>query len=83
MENFISKKEFSFCHKLEFSNPYILAFQCQEPKIFQTMNYIRSNNNSLKYQMLTPDCKDIRIRQFEFVTRTQFLCLKTICNKIR
>ena len=38
------------------------------------MNYVGPNNLSLKYQRFTPsDCQDIEIRQFEFVTKTQFL----------
>ena len=44
------------------------------PLIFQTMNSVRPNNLSLKYQRFSSsDCKDIGIRQFEFVTKTQFL----------
>jgi len=39
------------------------------------MNYFRSDNNSLKYQRLTPSrCKDIAIWKSEFVVKTQFLC---------
>ena len=39
------------------------------------MNSVRSNNLSLKYQRFaTSGCKDIRIRKFEFVAKTQFLC---------
>ena len=38
------------------------------------MNFVRSNNLSLKYQKLTPlGCKDIGIIKFEFVAKTQFL----------
>ena len=38
------------------------------------MNSVRSNSFSLKYQRFTlSDCKDIWIRTFNFVTRTQFL----------
>ena len=37
------------------------------------MNSVRSSVLSLKYQRLTPSsCQDIRIRQFEFVVKTQF-----------
>ena len=33
-----------------------------------------SDPNSLKYERFTPSgCKDVGIRQFEFVTKTQFL----------
>ena len=38
------------------------------------MNYVRQINLSLKYQRFTSsDCKGIEIREFEFVTKTQFL----------
>ena len=38
------------------------------------MNFVRSNNLSLKYQKVTPSsCKDIRILKFGFVAKTQFL----------
>ena len=38
------------------------------------MNYVISNNLSLKYQKFTSiDFKDIGILNFEFVTKTQFL----------
>ena len=40
-------------------------------EIFQTMNYFRSNNDSLKNQRLTPSgCKDMTIRKSEFVAKT-------------
>ena len=39
-----------------------------QPYIFQTMNYVRSNNLRLKYYRLTlSDCKDIKIWKFESV----------------
>ena len=42
--------------------------------IFQTMNSVRSNNLSLKYQKFTTlDSKDKGIIKLEFVTKTQFL----------
>ena len=56
-KNFFGKKkrwELSFCHKLWFSKSYIFATQCRRPLLFQTMNSIRSNNVSLKYQSFTP-----------------------------
>ena len=43
-------KELSFCHKLWFSKFNIVATQCRGPLIFQTLNSVRSNNVSLKYQ---------------------------------
>ena len=67
-------KELSLCHKLCFSKSYIFGFQCRRPKIFQTMNSVRSNNISLKYQSFTTlDSKDIGIIKSEFVAKTQFL----------
>ena len=42
--------------------------------IFQTMNSVRSNNISLKYQRFTTlDSKDIGIINSEFAAKTQFL----------
>ena len=36
---------------------------------------IKSNNLSLKYRKFTPSgCKDIGIRKFEFMPKTQFFC---------
>ena len=65
--------ELSFCHKLLFSNHYIFGTRCCRPLIFQTMNYVRSNNHSLKYQRFTfSDRSDIGIRLFEFVTKTLY-----------
>ena len=44
------------------------------------MNYVRSNGSSLKYQRFASSgCKDIGIRQFEFVAKTQFLYTDRIC----
>ena len=40
------------------------------------MYSVISNNLSLKYQRVTPSgCKDIGIRTYKFVTKTQFLYL--------
>jgi len=44
------RKGNGFCHKLKFFNPYIFAIQCCRHLTFQTMNSVRSNNISLKYQ---------------------------------
>jgi len=44
--------ELSICHKLWLSNPNVSAFQSRKPEIFQTMNYVKENNLSLKYQRL-------------------------------
>ena len=70
----ISSKELSFCHKLKYSYPYILATQCRRSLIFQTFNSVKSKNLSLKSQRFTPSgCKDKGIRKFEFMAKTQFL----------
>ena len=59
--------ELSFCHKLQFSKPYICATQCRRPLIFQTMNSVRSNSISVKYQRLKlSGCEGIDIRKFDF-----------------
>ena len=42
--------------------------------MFQTMNLVRINSLSLKYERFSPTgCKDIGNRTFEFVAKTQFL----------
>ena len=42
------------------SNHNIFATQCRRPKMFQTINSIRRNNASLKYQNFTSSCcKDV------------------------
>ena len=70
----ISSKELSFCHKLKYSYPYILATQCRRSLIFQTFNSVKSKNLSLKYQRFIPTgCRDLEIRKFEVVAKTQFL----------
>jgi len=54
----------SYIHKeIDSLTPYIFATQRRRSEIFQTMNPVRSNNLSLKYQRITTSgCKDIRIR---------------------
>ena len=55
-------------------SPIHLSNRCRRPLIFQTMNSVKSNSLSLKYRRFTPSgCKDIEIRKFEFVAKTQFL----------
>ena len=45
------------------------------------MNSVRSKSLSLKYHRFTASgCKDIEIRKFEFVAKTQFLWIKS--NKV-
>ena len=68
------EKELSFCHKLRFANSYSLEIRFPRPLIFQPINSGRSNSLSLKYQRSTPSgCKDIGVRKFKFVAKTQFL----------
>ena len=67
-------KILSFCHKLWFSNPYIFAIQSLRPKLFQSIIFFRSIQSSLKYLRITPSgYRNIVIRTFEFVAKTQFL----------
>ena len=56
-------KKCSHClHKLWYFKSYIFGTLYRRPWIFQTMNSVRSNNLSFKYQRLTSSvCKDIRI----------------------
>ena len=55
--------------------PNIFATRCRRPLIFQTMNYVTSRCQSLKYGRFTiSGCKDVVIRKFEFVVKTQFFC---------
>ena len=55
--------------------------QCRRPWVFQTDNFVRSNNFNLKYQRFTPSgWKDKGIRNFEFVAKIHFgkiQCLKS------
>ena len=52
----------------------IFRFQCRRSLIFQTMNSVRSNNISLKYQRFTTlGFQDIGIRKSEFVSKNQLL----------
>ena len=52
--------------------------------IFQTINSVKSNSLSLKYQRFTPSgCKDIRVRKCEFVAKTQFLWLTFMLHWLR
>ena len=67
-------KELSLYHKLRFSSPLIFSTLYRRPYIFQTINSVRSNYLSLKYQRYTPSvCKEVGIRKFEFVAKTQIL----------
>ena len=67
-------KELSFCHKLEFSNPYIFATGWRKPLILQTYMIWSNRNHSLKYlRSMSLGCKDIGIGKSKFVAKTQFL----------
>ena len=57
------KKKLSLCQKLRFSNSFIFPTECpSRPLIFKTLNSMRSNNRSMKYQRFTQQsCKDIEI----------------------
>ena len=49
------------------------------------MNYVRPNNLSLKYERFTAftpsGCTDMGIQKFEFVEKTEFLCLEMSLNR--
>ena len=63
-------KELSFCHKLWFSNSYNLTTRFPRPLIFQTINSVRTNSLSLKYQRFTTvGCLDVGVRKYEFVAK--------------
>ena len=80
-------KELSLCHKLWFSNPHIFTTQCCRPKIFQTVNCVRSNNQSLKFKKFTPtDCKGLEnLSLWQRINSFQHLYLKHVncCNQIQ
>ena len=75
-------KELRFCHKLNFLIIYVTKYR--RPLIFQTINYVRWDSLSLKYQRFTSTgCEDIRIRKFEFVTNTHFLSQNLLFKLLR
>ena len=60
--------------------PYNLTIRFP-PYIFQTINSIRSNSPSLKYQRFSPSgCKDKGVRKYKYVAKTQFLYRTTETN---
>ena len=63
----IPLQELSF-YKLWFSNFCIFLTKCGRPYMFQTKNFVSSNNLSLKSGWI-----DLGIRRFEFVAKTQYL----------
>ena len=68
----IQQKELSLCKKiLIFQFLYLFNPVLYRPLIIQTMNYVELNIQSLKYQS---GCRDLCIRNFEFVAKTHFLC---------
>ena len=65
----IWSKELNVCHKLKF--PISLQPDAVDLLYFQLLIL------SFKYQRFTPSCgKDIEIRKFEFLAKTQFLSEK-------
>ena len=69
-------KEMSFFNKFLFFNAYILATQCRKPLIFQTINSVRSNCLSLKYQRFAPSGRqDIEIIQVDFFGKNSLFLL--------
>ena len=45
------------------------------------MNFVKSNNLSLKYRKFTPSgCNDLVIRKFKFVVKNQFK--SKMCSKL-
>ena len=51
--------QLSICHKPCFYNPYIFVTIWSRLYIFQTINYVKSNNLSLNYQRFWQDMADI------------------------
>ena len=47
----------------EFQIPYVFATQCRRPLILQTMNSVRSNNQSKFYQSISKFYK-IRLQRY-------------------
>ena len=63
-----------FATNSDFRTPISFATLCCRPLIFQTMNYVRSNSQSFKYQRFTSSYyTDIGVRKFKFVAKTHFL----------
>ena len=74
-------KEMNFFNKFLFFNA-ILATQCRKPLIFQTINSVRSNSLSLKYQRFAPSGRqDIEIIQVDFLAKTLFFFISN-CNLV-
>ena len=69
IQNMFRNKELSLSFKLWCTNPYIFTTRCRSPYIFQTMNFVIPNN----LRSTTLGCKDIRIRNSEFVAKTNCL----------
>ena len=64
----------SLCHKFDYLIPLCLQHDVIDFSNFQTINSVRSNDLSLKYQRLkSSDCNDIGTRKFElFAAKTYF-----------
>ena len=77
---FKGERKWVFATNSDFRTPISFATLCRRPLIFQTLNYVRANSQSLKYQRFTPSYStDIGVRKFEFVAKTHFLFMK--CNR--
>ena len=71
---FVEKRNCVFDKKFWFLNLYIFLYRCRRPFTFQTMNFVRSNNLSLKYPRDIPSgCTHIGISKFKCVAKAQFL----------
>ena len=67
-------KELSLWNKIKYLNLNIFRTRCCKPLIFQTQIIWSNKIHSLKYlRSATFGSKDIVIRKFEFVAKTQFL----------
>ena len=71
---FVEKRNCVFDKKFWFLNLSIFLYRCRRPFTFQTMNFVRSNNLSLKYPRDIPSgCTHIGISKFKCVAKAQFL----------
>ena len=69
-----ARKELSFRHKIQFSNPYIFTTWFCKPLIFKTKNIWSNRIQSLKFKRSTTSgCRAIGIVKSKSVAKTQFL----------
>ena len=79
----IFAKGLSLCPKLKCSNPYIFATSWCKTLIFKSLIIGSNIIHSLKYlRSVTLWCKDIGIKKYEIVTKTQFLYITNIFVKV-